>query len=839
MRRALPHFIPMKIVHHSIAASVLAFLLMLGGAFCSASAADAPDAASEVKLYPHVFSFHPAKQGRYHVMLVGDFNSWARDATPMLERRDGDYSVSLEMTEGVHHYKFLVDGNWANDPQSDAALQEPDGFGGKNSGVLIGLDARRFPPPLPGRIVESLLRHDPTNIRNRDVVSPNLLRLGFHAQAGNIQAAAIVWTTDNVSWNEQPMYSVSQLYGIENFEGLASVDSPPVSYLFKLVDGPTTGYLSGGKLYTSLGEARANAYRCSMRPGFETPDWAKHAVWYQIFPERFRNGDPSNDPPNTEPWTSKWFSKLPGESGEFYHDVWKRRYGGDFQGIIAALPYLRSLGINCIYLNPIFKAEELHKYDTTDYRHVDDHFGFAGDIEQIHGETDDPATWQWTKTDKLFLQFLADAHRQGFKVIIDGVFNHVGMANYAFQDVKKNGRNSRYAGWFEIRSWKPFHWTGWGGSLDGALPEFRKDPKLGLAAGPRELVMNITRRWLAPDGDPSRGVDGFRLDACENIPRVFWVDWRKLVKSIRPDAYLSGEIWSLAPHWLDGQTFDATMQYPFAEAMESFFVDQSRAIDPTRFASLLQQLTYVYPFQVSLVQMNLLDSHDTDRWASRFANPDLPFNGKSRVQDDNPNYNISKPDERMWTRMKQSLVVQMTYVGAPMIYYGDEAGMWSPSDPSDREPMIWKKLEPYDDPQVTFKQDVFDRYQRLIAIHRKLDALQLGFAHTVVADDASGVYAFSRDLGRDHICVVVNRSDRERNERLNFGPPDKNVALIDWLDPAEARVGDSVAKEPDGRPTISEIDGAAPGAIARNGVVTVSLKPWGAMILSARNVTVH
>jgi cyclomaltodextrinase / maltogenic alpha-amylase / neopullulanase len=831
----------MRIAHRSIGSGVLASLLVLAwatGAFGAAPSRTA-DAGSDVKFYSHVFSYRPPDGRRHSVMVAGDFNSWSHDATPMIRRSDGDYSVSVEMTEGVHPYKFLVDGNWTADPHADPSLEEPDGFGGKNSAVLIGPDARRFPPPPPGRIVRSLLRHDPTDVRNLNVVTPTMLRIGFRAQSGNIQAAAVLWSTDNAAWNDQAMYPVTERYGIENFAGLISVDHGPVSYLFRLIDGPSTAYLADGKVYSSLADAQVNAYRCEMRPKFETPDWAKHAVWYQIFPERFRNGDPGNDPPNTQRWTGKWYSTLPGESGEFYHDVWDRRYGGDLQGIISELPYLRNLGVNCIYLNPIFKAESLHKYDTTDYRHVDDHFGFAGDIDQIHGETDDPATWQWTKTDKLFLQFLADAHRQGFKVIIDGVFNHVGTANAEFQDVKKNGRDSLYAGWFDITSWKPFHWIGWGGALDGALPVFRKDPKLGLVHGPRELIMNITRRWLAPDGDPSRGVDGFRLDACENIPRPFWVDWRKLVKSIKPNAYLAGEIWSIAPNWLDGHTFDATMQYPFAEAMESFFVDRAMAITPSAFAARLQRLTYVYPFQVSLIQMNLLDSHDTDRWASRFVNPDLPFNAKSRIQDDNPDYNVAKPLDRQWTRMKQSLVVQMTYVGAPMIYYGDEAGMWGASDPSDRQPMIWKDLEPYDDPQITFKPDVFDQYQRLIAIHRRLLALQLGFAHTVLADNANGVYAFSRDLGRDHICVVVNRSDKEHSERLAFGPRDKDVALIDWLDPAEARLQAPLAQQPDARPTIVEIQGAAPAAVARHGSATVSLKPWGAMILSARNGTTN
>lgn len=826
--------------HRFCAVRLLGLLLLLSWATGLPGLARADDADSGVKVYPHVFSYRPPDGGPHAVALAGDFNGWSHDATPMARQNNGTYTISLQMTEGVHQYKFLVDGKWTNDPQSDPSLEQFDGFGGKNSAIMIvGIDARQFPPPPPGQIVQPLLRHDQTNVRNLNVVTPTMLRVGLRAQAGNLQKVAVLWSTDGAAWTEQPMYPIESHFGFDDFAGLISIDHGPVTYLFRLIDGPTTAYLAGDKLYPSLSDAQTNAYQCSMRPKFQTPDWAKHAVWYQIFPERFRNGDPANDPPNTKPWTSKWFSKLPGETGNFYRDVWSRRYGGDFQGIISELPYLRSLGINCIYLNPIFKAEDLHKYDTSDYRHVDDHFGYAGDIAELHGETDDPATWQWTKTDKLFLDFLAEAHRQGFKVIIDGVFNHVGTANYAFQDVKKNGRSSRYADWFEITSWNPFHWTGWGGSPDGMLPEFRKDPKLGLVHGPRELIMNITRRWLAPDGDPSRGVDGFRLDACENIPRPFWVDWRKLVKSINPDAYVTGEIWSIAPAWLDGQTFDATMQYPFAVDMESFFVDRARAISPSKFGELIQQLTFVYPFQVSLVQMNLLDSHDTDRWASSFVNPDLPFNDKGRIQDSNPNFSSAEPDDQQWTRIKQSLVVQMTYVGAPMIYYGDETGMWGPSDPSDRQPMIWKDLEPYDDPQVSFKQDVFDQYKRLIAIHRRLPVLQLGFAHTVLADDANGVYAFSRDLGDNHVCVIVNRSNQEHTEQLAFGPKDKNIALVDWLDPKEVRIEDNSSAQRDGRPQAIEIDAVHPAAVAQHGTTSVTLPPWGAMILSARDVTTN
>ena len=299
--------------------------------------------------------------------------------------------------------------------------------------------------------------------------------------------------------------------------------------MFELTDGTAKRYAASGKAYTLIDSGEDVPYKVYMRPTFDTPEWAKHVVWYQIFPERFRNGDPSNDPDGTQKWTSKWFSTLPGETGQFYKDVWSRRYGGDFQGILWSLPYLRKLGVNAIYLNPIFKANDLHKYDTTDYRHVDDTFGFKGDLDEIKGETDDPATWQWSKTDKLFLSFLAEAHRQGFKVIIDGVFNHVGRANWAFQDVMKNGRNSKYADWFDVTSWQPFHYRAWDGN-DGALPIWRKDPETGAwcMGRLRTHYGDHTAAWLAmPDGDPSKGVDGFRLDVPNEVPSAFWRDWRR------------------------------------------------------------------------------------------------------------------------------------------------------------------------------------------------------------------------------------------------------------------------------------------------------------------------
>jgi glycosidase len=586
---------------------------------------------------------------------------------------------------------------------------------------------------------------------------------------------------------------------------------------------------------------------------FNTPDWAKHAVWYQVFPERFRNGDPSNDPGDKEyerlvRWTSDWWKVQPGEAPgdeNFYKgegNVWKRRYGGDLQGMKASLPYLRSLGINAIYFNPIFEADSMHKYDTSDYRHIDDNFGVKGDLP-IDGETDDPATWKWSKSDLVFLDFLEEAHRQGFKVVLDGVFNHVGRSHPFFQDVLKNGKNSRYADWFMITDWgdpsnygnpemygKPggIQWRAWDKD-NGHLPAFKKDPKLGLAPGPREHVFAITRRWLAPNGDPTKGIDGWRLDVPGDIPHPFWIDWRKLVKSTKPDAYISGEIWTWAQPWLNnGDQFDAVMNYRFATAAQDFFVNQSKAITPSQFSHRLNEMLFNYPLQVAMVQMNLFDSHDTDRLASMFVNPDLAYDSANRIQDNGPKYSPAKPSDTDRAKQRLAVAVQMTFVGAPMVYYGNENGMFSPDDPSNRQPMVWKDLEPYDNPDVKFDQALFDFHQRLIALRHKFASLRTGFFRPVRIDDGKGIFAYARDLHGESVYVVINRSAEPCSVSLPIGSD--GAPVINWLDPSMATVV-PMSDAPDSRPTIKPADGAT---ILKNslGSVTVELKPYSAAVLS-------
>jgi glycosidase len=179
--------------------------------------------------------------------------------------------------------------------------------------------------------------------------------------------------------------------------------------------------------------------------------------------------------------------------------------------------------------------------------------------------------------------------------------------------------------------------------------------------------------------------------------------------------------------------------------------------------------------------------------------------------------------------MKQSVVVQMTYVGAPMVYYGDEAGMWGGTDPDDRQPMIWKELQPYEDPEVQFSQELFDSYVRLIALHRRLAPLHSGFAHTLLADDARNILVYSRDLGDNHVYVLINRSNEAQSVDLSISPGDTNDRLIDWLTQTVVRPASTTAN---GRPQIEAISGATPAALVHNGHALVNLKPWGAMVLA-------
>ena len=537
----------------------------------------------------------------------------------------------------------------------------------------------------------------------------------------------------------------------------------------------------------------------------KVPSWAKHAIWYQIFPERFRNGDPSNDPTADEveippqsgwhvtPWTSDWYKLQPWEArndSNFYHNVFDRRYGGDLQGVIDKLDYLAELGVTAIYFNPLFEAFSLHKYDASCYHHIDNNFGpdAKGDLELMKTETDDPATWHWTAADKLFLRLVQEAHRRGMKVIIDGVFNHTGTRFFAFADVARNQRASRYAAWYDVTSWRDstvpgsrFTYKSWWNTQ--TLPEFKEDEH-SFAKPVWDYIFNSTRRWMDPEGDgkPGKGVDGWRLDVPNEVSHVFWKQWRVLVKSLNPDALIIGEIWDDARPWLQGDEFDAVMNYQFTTACVNYFVNAGtpEGIATSAFDKRLAEIRTSYAPDVTAVMQNLFDSHDTDRLLSMIMNPGRKFNQQNSPRN-NADYNVAAPTEAAKKTQKLMALFQMTYLGAPMVYYGDEVGMWGGGDPDDRKPMVWADLT-YDneashplrgksrpsDPVVADK-NMFAYYQKLILIRKENEALRLGSFKTMLADDGRQVFAFQRSVEGNTVLVVLNNSAKTEHVTIKTG----------------------------------------------------------------------
>jgi len=658
----------------SIVAAALAGVVAGGSAVASVAAPPAVPPSIEVVSAASAkskvtFSYRP-ERAEARVFVAGDFNGWNPTATPLERMGDGYFRATVEIADGRHGYKFVVDGKWIADPLNPA--REPDGHDGFNSVLVLGKGGAD--EPTEQRVVE----------------------------------------------------------------------------------------------------------------GFVTPDWARDAIWYQIMLDRFANGDATNDPPNTRPWTSAWRETSAWETrdGQSFWQwaVFNRHYGGDLEGLRTRIPYLKALGVNAIYLNPVFEAPSHHKYDATNFVHIDDNFGTSGDAEMSAANEDllDAGTWGFNQSDRLFLEVLRELKAAGFRVIVDGVFNHVGDTHVAFVDVRGRGAQggeSPYADWFEIESFEPFVYRGWAGF--GQLPAFRKNADGLASATLTKHIMEVTRRWMDPngDGDPSDGVDGWRLDVPNEVPMGFWRAWRRTVKEVNPDAYVVGEIWKRADDWLDGETFDAVMNYQFAMAVVPWV---SGEITAAELDKRLAVLRLAYPAQATAVMQNLLAGHDTDRLVSMIANPGR---GYDRANSERPTsagvpskYDGAKPSDEAYRRALLAVAAQMMYVGAPMIWYGDEVGMWGSDDPFCRKPMLWADMPPNEDPEERIREGHLGMYRALVRLRSESPALRRGAFRTLVADEARNVWVFERALGDERVIVALNAS----KEPQTVDVPESEWTGFDW-----------------------------------------------------------
>ena len=488
----------------------------------------------------------------------------------------------------------------------------------------------------------------------------------------------------------------------------------------------------------------------------DPPMWASKAIWYQIFVERFRNGDPSNDPTKEDilgsypgfipdnwqitPWGQDWykedryFEEL--EKGKDYYGnhvtsfnskSQMRRYGGDLQGVLDQIDYLDSLGITAVYFNPLNDAPSLHKFDARNWRHVDRNFGPdpRGDVKIIAAEVpDDPSTWQFTSADQLFLKVVEQLHARGIKVILDYSFNHTGTEFWAWQDLLKNQSASKYKDWYWVKSFddpttedSEFEYRGWAGVHD--LPEIQETsyqehsdrvvPVDGniYAEEAKSHIFAVAKRWLDPnqDGDPGDGIDGYRLDVAAEMPFGFWRDFRKVVRGVNPDAYLLGEIWweqwpdkLLDPEpFIRGDIFDSPMNYRWYKVARQFFNQAPESIKVSAFVDSLNHLHRGIRRQNNYAMMNMTASHDVPRVLTSLFNKNK-YKYYASPSEGNP-YKIDKPDADTYRTLKLLLSHQFTYIGAPQIWAGDEMGMWGADDPSCRKPLIWPDIE-FEDEQT-------------------------------------------------------------------------------------------------------------------------------------------
>ncbi|MFO0915001.1 MAG: glycoside hydrolase family 13 protein [Pirellulales bacterium] len=556
------------------------------------------------------------------------------------------------------------------------------------------------------------------------------------------------------------------------------------------------------------------------------PGWAADAVFYQIFPERFRNGDSHNDPtrpslefPDVVPenwrvstWTGDWYSRPDWEQqmgNRFYEDgVFHRRYGGDLQGVIDKLDYLQQLGVNTLYFNPVFYARSLHKYDGNSFHHVDPYFGPdpEGDLALMSSETSDPETWKWTAADKLFLQLVSDAHRREMRVIIDGVFNHTGRDFFAFADLRARQQASTYKDWYVVERYddpstpaNEFRYKGWWG-VD-TLPEFADSVDgTDLHPGPKAYIFAATRRWMDPDGDRDTpdGIDGWRLDVANEVPLKFWREWNAVVRECNPEAYTVTEIWQDATSFLRDGGFSATMNYHgFAFLVKGFLIDGT--MPPSRFEAEYKTRHEGYPEEVRFAMQNLVDSHDTDRLASMIVNAGRAYQREDRFDYDvgervsprhDSTYKVQAPDSSHRKVQRLVALLQMTAMGAPMIYYGTEAGMWGGDDPDDRMPMVWPDLQyepqaadPLSRPRtadaVAFDQGLYDYYRAAVALRHRVPALRRGSWQTIATDDQAQGLAFLRQLDDSWAVTVINRGQEPWNLEIPCGklPPNTSEGL--------------------------------------------------------------
>lgn len=700
--------------------------------------------------------------------LCGSFNDWTVGRTPVTDPDgDGEYTATVLLAPGSYPYKFVIGtGGWTQDKAGQDG-EVDDGFGGKNSirnvdGRFPSIDVKKG----DGQVFADGVQHT-QGAGELNPLGGGRVQFTARAHLDDVEAVDLVTWTDGAE-SVTPMRSIMSDKAYEYFRAERTLPGV-TAYAFRYRDGGKAQWLGPDGFAAT--NAKRFTYDPAKFPAFETPDWVKNGVIYQIFPDRFRNGNPGNDQDFKE-WYYQGKTTLPASGminpdyQEYYHLVrdwndyqaltqsphtpdrrdWMAFYGGDIAGVREKLDYLKSLGVTILYFNPIFEAKSTHKYDAADYRKIDPHFG----------------------TNDEFIAFVKAAKAKGIRVILDIVYNHCGNSNFAFRDAVEKGEASPYWSWFQFKRWplpagwpnvqhpwKPsdYYYCWWNfGDLPDLNFDLSRDDKAEIAirdvkdAQPNIALVNYlldsTEYWLK-----TADVDGVRLDVPNELPYWFWKLFNQRVKRLKPDAYIVGELWGNASDYVRPGMYDAVMNYAFFRDPVLKFLCQGQGT-AAEFDASLATGRLAYPSQSVAVQMNLIDSHDTVRYLTQ-ANGDV-------------------------SRLRLASLFQMTYVGAPAIYYGDEIAMEGQRDPDCRRPFVWDWEK---DPQRAAMHAWYTKLANLRLAHA---ALRTGDFRTLATDGMT--YAFERSDGKDTFVVVLNAGRQPAKLRLDGARWGGRASAVDALE---------------------------------------------------------
>lgn len=562
-----------------------------------------------------------------------------------------------------------------------------------------------------------------------------------------------------------------------------SIGNRPLMYRFRICAAEEVCYFSRW----GVTDEKNEYYDFKIVPGFSTPDWAKGAVMYQIYVDRFRNGDKTNDVETNEYiYIDEPVQKV--NDWNRYPKAMDVRefYGGDLQGVIDKLDYLQNLGVEVIYCNPLFVSPSNHKYDTQDYDYIDPHVGkIVKDGGRVLSENEKSnryaSKYRIRTTDKenleasnqLFIKLVEELHKRGMRIILDGVFNHCGSFNkwmdreqiYKYADGYEPGayltKDSPYVNYFKFTEKEPENWPnnasykGWWNH--NTLPKLNYEESKEL----QEYVLSVAKKWISPPYN----VDGWRLDVAADLGQSnefnhdFWRRFRKVVKDVNPQALILAEHYGDPRDWLQGDQWDTVMNYDaFMEPVTWFLTGMEKHSDEFR----VDLLGNAHNFENSMrhhmahmltpslqTAMNQLSNHDHSRFLTRTSHL-VGRLGKYPAEAAEKGVNLAV--------MRAAIVIQMTWVGAPTLYYGDEAGVCGFTDPDSRRTYPWGKEN----------NELISFYREMIRIHRKNRALRKGSILMLACEKE--LIAYGRFWGDEQILVIVNMSNQLREVKVPVWP---------------------------------------------------------------------